>query len=195
MQEVRKAAPSNELFGNHDYHLPLPNETEYADDVDFLCLNEERMKNIIDNMSGIFKKCNLHLNKSKTEIIKIKRDEKPNEHWRKCKELGSLLGDPEDMAARKNLARISLNKLEAIWNRSGRIGLKRRMTLYRAFVKPVLLYRSETCALGKADKDGLDSFHRQQLRRVLNVKYPNVVANVEVYLQPEETNLQLEVVE
>ena len=137
LQEVRKAAPSNEVFGDHDYHLPLQNETEYADDVDFICLNEERKRFIIDNISGIFKKYNLHLNEGKTEIITIKRDEKPNEHWRKCKKLGSLLGDPENIAARKNLARISLNKLEAIWKRSGRIGLKQRMTLYQALVKPV----------------------------------------------------------
>ena len=69
------------------------------------------------------------------------------------------------------------------------------MTLYRALVNPVLLYNSETWALGKADKDGLDSFHRQQLRRVLNVKCPNDVANVELYRQTAETKLQLEVLE
>ena len=60
-------------------------------------------------------------------------------------------------------------------------------------MKPVLLYNASTWGLTKNDETGLDSFHRQQLRKVLNVKYPDRMKNDEVYKIAEETPISLQI--
>ena len=64
---------------------------------------------------------------------------------------------------------------------SSQISIPVRLKLYNCYVKPVLLYNSGTWGLTKSDLDGLDSFHRKQLRQVLNVIYPNIIKNKDLY--------------
>ena len=60
--------------------------------------------------------------------------------------------------------------MQDIWIRNQYVSQKTKIRLYKAIVKPVLLYNASTWGLTKSEEAGLDSFHRKQLRKILNVK-------------------------
>ncbi len=168
----------------------FPNELAYADDVDFVSTTQFRD---IDEVEQELAKVNLLVNKDKTEHTIIKRSD--NEHWRKIKKVGSLLGDKEDISRRKQLASAALCKLSAIWKRSENIKQHIRLNIYRALVKSILLYNSGTWALTKDEERKLDSFHRKQLRIVLGIRYPTIISNKSLYEKTKEIPLSLTVLE
>ena len=55
------------------------------------------------------------------------------------------------------------------------------MSLYRALVKSVLLYNCSTWALTKTEEEKLNAFHRKQLKKILNIKYPTKITNKSLY--------------
>ena len=68
---------------------------------------------------------------------------------------------------------------------SGKDQLKLDCTL----VKPVLLYNSLTWGLSKHDTVNLDSFHRQQLQKIIEKSYPNKISNKTLYERYHEESL------
>ena len=122
------------------------------------------------------------VNKDKTEYTNIKREKKKeDEHWRKVKKVGSLIGDEEDMERRKVLSTAAMNKMHAVWIRKDKITQKRKLHLYKTLVKPVLLYNCGTWGVTAAAEQRMDSFHRKQLKRVMNIKYPTIISNRKLY--------------
>ena len=115
------------------------------------------------------------------------------EKWRTVKKVGSLIGDSEDLSRRKQLSIASLNNLNKIWIRKDHIKQSLRIKLYKSLIKPILTYNSETWGLTKKEEQNLDSFHRKQLRNILNIKYPAHIGNSEVYKQAREEMLSLEI--
>ena len=176
-----------------DYHLP--DEMEYADDADFLTEHESRKTLLTNTVTETLETENLHVKESKTENTVIERQASRNvELWRHVKKLGSLLGDdPEDIANRKILAIIAMKDVNKIWVRNKKVQEKRRIKLYKSIVKSVMLYNSSTWALRKSDEKALDSFHQQQLRRVLNIKYPHRISCSKLYKRCNELSLSLEI--
>ena len=95
----------------------------------------------IKSVQSVLKKYNLLVNEEKTEYTDIKREQKKeDENWRKVKKVGSLLGDEEDMARRRTLAAAAMGKMDKIWIRQDKISNKRKINIYRALVKSILLY-------------------------------------------------------
>ena len=80
--------------------------------------------------------------------------------------MGSLIGDSEDVISRKQLAAASLTSMNKIWIRKSKISVNKMIQLYNSLVKPVLTYNSGTWGLTQAEKDSIDAFHRQQIRKV-----------------------------
>ncbi len=67
-------------------------------------------------------------------------------------------------------------KMKRLWLRNHKkVKMRIRLKLYNSLVKSILLYNSSTWGLTKKDEDQLDSFHRQQLRRVLHITYPHKI--------------------
>jgi hypothetical protein len=73
-----------------------------------------------------------------------------------------------------------MNELQAIWIRKDNIHLSKCIALHKQLVKP-LVYNCGTWAMRKADAELLESFHRQQLWRVLGIRWPNHISNKKVY--------------
>ena len=109
--------------------------------------------------------------------------------------MGSLLGSKEDIENRKHLSNLALNKLVTIWKRAGKTKLQTKLKLYNSLVKSILLYNSATWAMTKTEEQKLDSFHRRQLRRVLNIVYPTKISNKSLYRKCKETNLSIQILE
>ena len=125
----------------------------------------------------------------------MKRTNRDNETWRKVKKLGSLIGDKEDILQRKQLSIAAMRDLNKLWIRKNRIRSNIRLKLYRTIPKTVLTYNSATWGLGKTDEDGLDSFHRNQLRKVLHIKWPNIIRNRDLYNVTKEIPLSLTILQ
>ncbi len=84
-----------------------------------------------------------------------------------------------------------MNELQAIWIRKDNIHLSKRIALYKQFVKPCIVYNCGTWAMQKADAESLDAFHRQQLWRVLGIRWPNHISNKKVYRRTGEYLISL----
>ena len=162
----------------------LPTEVAYADDVDFISMVKYKD---VSQVQLVLKKYDLLVNNDKTEYTNIKREaKKEDETWRKVKKVGSLLGDEEDINRRKALSTAAMNKMLAIWIRTDKINQARRIKLYRALVRSILLYNCGTWAATKEVEQKLDAFHRKQLKRVLGIKYPTRISNKALYQKTGE---------
>ena len=136
---------------------------------------------VLNTICEVFPERNLQINADKIEHTILKRGKKKAEPWREVKRLGSLLGAKKDIAGRKQLFIAAMNNMEKVWIKNNDISKKRRLTLYRTLVKPVLLCNSATWGLKKQVATNLDSFHRQQLWRIIGESYPNKISNRTLY--------------
>lgn len=139
------------------------------------------------------------MNDTKTEktiLQRHKHDRKnktTNEPWRETVKLGSKLGDREDMKNRRDIATGSMNKMEAILKQHRTVSIKKRLQLYSALVKSVLMYNYGTWGMSKKDEKEMNSFHRRQLRKVLKVKYPTIMRNKAVYEQTKTKPISVDI--
>ena len=173
----------------------LPREMLYADDADFLTEDLHIKKIIEDKAAPILQKGNLNVNTTKTEHTILKRGNKRNEKWRKTKKLGSLLGDAEDISRRKQLSTVALNNMNKIWNNKKYTPRKRRIQLYGSLVKSILLYNCSTWGISKTTQKKINSFHRKQLRRVINVKWPHKISSKKLYEVTNTRPLSIDITE
>ena len=68
------------------------------------------------------------------------------------RKLGSLLGEAEYVARRKQLANVAFRKLWTVWFRRTHISLQLRLRVYASFVIPVLTYNMGTWGLTPGPK-------------------------------------------
>ena len=90
------------------------------------------------------------------------------------------------MIGEKKLATVVMNKMDKIWIRKDKISKKRKLNLYRALVKSILLYNCGTWGVTKAEENKLDAFHRKQLKRILGIKYPKKISDKNLYRETKE---------
>ncbi|GFR61849.1 endonuclease-reverse transcriptase [Elysia marginata] len=161
----------------------------YADDVDFVSTTDFVDVETIQKELEDFR---LNVDTNKTAYTLFQKD---GEDWKKVRKVGSLLGDTEDTERRKQLSNLALQKLSSIWIRNDKVKQVTRLNLYRAIVKSILLYSCGTWSLTKQEEHKLNTFHRSQLRTILNIKYPTVIKNKAVYQKTGETPISLTILE
>ena len=176
LRKLRDDLESSPIPTEIKYLKSIPEEAIYADDADFITNNPYRKEKLLSIVKESLLKQNLKVNEAKTEITVLKRGDRNTEMWRNVKKLGSLIGDSEDILRRKQLSIVASRKLNQIWIRNNKIKQEIRIKLYKTIVKPVLTYNSSTWGMSKSEEDALDSFHRKQLRLILNIKYPTVIS-------------------
>lgn len=156
---------------------------QYADDISWVSNAEHKIENIKNRIPDQLKQYNLHVNESKTEEYKIKRNGK--EDWRKCKYLGSLLDTKLDITRRKGLAMAAYNKLNHVF-KNKKITTKTKLRVFNTYIVSIFLYNSELWTLTKTLEGKIDCFQRSLLRRLLDIKWPKKVTNQDLYELTEE---------
>ena len=136
---------------------------------------------VVREVSKMSSSGNLQVNETKTDAITLKRSNNDTEGWQKIKKLESLLREKEDIKNRKRLINIALTKLEYIWLDRRNFFIQRRAKLYNMLAKSILLYNCSTWGMTIQDEQQLDSFHRKQLRRILNIRWPHKIRNKKLY--------------
>ena len=160
----------------------LPGEVIYADDTDFLSSSRTWLDSISPSMNEVLRECHLKVNEEKLEQTTLRREgDRLAEVWRKTRKLGSLLGNEQDVTSKKQLATVAFRSLSVVWCRRAFISEKLRLRLYQAFAVPVLTYNGGTWGLTVTLEQSLYSFHRQQLRSLLGISWPQKITNVSLY--------------
>ena len=93
-------------------------ELVYADDADLIFNTKKEAEETLDTIVDTLNEWNLKVNTSKTEYTTIS---KTAEEWTNTRKLGSLLGDSEDVAKRKNLAIAAFKSMTSIFIRRHKI--------------------------------------------------------------------------
>lgn len=182
LKEVRKTQPNPPLQPDRE----IPDEIAYADDVDFIGRDFANISIIQETL----KKHHLKVNPEKTEYTSISRHEND---WKKVKKVGSLIGDKEDVERRKQLSSVALNKLNNVWIKGNKLKTATKIHLYKALVKSILLYNCCTWALTNTEEEKLNAFHRKQLKKNLNIKFPEKIRNKSLYEKCEEKPLSIQI--
>ena len=130
------------------------------------------------NIAPILEEINLTINEKKTIQHTINRTHKND--WKKCKYLGTLLDTETDIEQRKNLTYIAFNKYRQILT-CRNLPLYLRIRLFDVYVASIFMYNSDLWTLTKSQEKKIDAFHRQLLRQLLNIHYPNIITNNDIY--------------
>ena len=170
----------------------IPREIGYADDVDFVDLEYID----IDAVQRTLHRYNLKFNIDKTEKKNII---KQNRGCLEINEEGWLADGWQRRRGEKKTAiercLIHVYKLKNIWIEKDKINDNIKIKLYKALVKSILTYNCGTWALAQTELNKLDAFHREQLRKVLNIYYPTKISNKTLYKKCNEKPISTHILE
>ena len=90
-----------------------------------------------------------------------------------------ILNSEKDFNIRKGMAWSACDKMDKLWNSS--LNRQIKIRLFRATIKPILLYRSETWTLSPRKQHRLDGCYTRLLRRVLNLSWKSHPSLKDIY--------------
>src|SRR6476469_8407517 len=97
-----------------------------------------------------------------------------------------MLDTDSDINKRKQLCMAMYNKYkDKLQNK--KLSLTIRMRIFNAFIRPVFMYNSELWTLTKKTENVIDTFHRNLLRKILNIHYPHIITNIDLLKRTNET--------
>ena len=153
-------------------------DQQYADDIGFISNNKNIKDKAMKNIAPILEERNLTINEKKAIQHTIKRTHKND--WKKCKYLGTLRDTETDIERRKNLTYIAFNKYRQTLTCKN-FSLYLRIRLFDIYVTSIFMHSSEHWTLTKSLEKKIDAFHRQLLRQLLSIHYPNNITNNDIY--------------
>ena len=117
----------------------MPQESEYADDVDFLDLDPMRLKFILAVATQVLPEWSLNINASKTEFADFYLADQcgedfEQEPWRTSILLGSQMCSSHDIKQRCILANVAFSNYRNVWLQGKTIALHRLVQVYEAMV-------------------------------------------------------------
>ena len=152
-------------------------DMQYADDISELNTDTRKIEHLKKNLPNTLKERDLSVNLTKTEEYTFTSK---NTKWKACKHLGSFIDTEKDIANRKGKAIESANSVEIFENK--KLSVATKMSAFDIYVGYVFLYNSELWTTTESLNKKIDSLHRRLLRKyVLNIKYPKIIKNEEVY--------------
>ena len=99
-------------------------------------------------------------------------------------------GGGDDIVNRIRKVRVSFMKLKQIWSLNV-YTLRSKLRLFNTLVKLVLLYKSETWKINEGDNRKLDNY--LCLRRILQIRWPYIVANRDILAKTKFKTISTEV--
>jgi len=97
-------------------------------------------------------------------------------------------GTMQDVAQRIQKANGAFVQLYPVW-RNNKISTRTKLRIFRSSVKALLLYGSETWKVTKIATSKLQVFVNRYLRRILNIHWPEVISNEELWRRAEEIEI------
>nr|KAG5708827.1 hypothetical protein BaRGS_031981 [Batillaria attramentaria] len=181
-------------------------DLDFADDIALLSHKQQDAQEKLNRVAEEAEKTGLKINISKTEVMRVnhKQHDPIQLHQEDIKEvdkfiyLGSVVskdgGTDEDIKSRTNKARHAFRTLRPIW-RSTALSLRNKIRIFNSNVKSVLLYGSETWRTTKTGSHRLQIFINRCLRNILNIRYPLVITNQDLWEQTRQVPIEQEIKE
>ena len=175
-----------------------------VDDISLLSHKHQDAQQKLSRVAEEAEKTGLHINIGKTEVMRLNnRQQAPVRlHQDDIKEvekfvyLGSVVskdgGTDEDIKCRINKARHAFNTLRPVWT-STSLSLHNKIRIFNTNVKSVLLYGAETWRATKTITHKLQTFSNRCLRNILNIRWPDVVSNKELWDRTKQTPMETEI--
>jgi len=101
-------------------------------------------------------------------------------------------GAMQDVAQRIQKANVAFVQLYPVW-RNNKISTRPKLRIVLSNVKAVLLYGSETWKVTKIITSKLQVFVNRCLRRILNIHWPEVISNEELWRRAEEIEISTQI--
>ena len=162
--------------GTLPQHLEI--NLEYVDDISVATTNHAEIENLTQQMPVILNPRDLIVNNTKTEEYTVRQN---TNEWKKCKLLRSYVDTKTDIKNRKGKLFNAANQLKEIFMHR-RLPYSTKVKAFNTYLTTIFLYNSELWTLTETMVKSFDAFQRKVLRiYVLNVKYPKVISNEEVY--------------
>nr|KAG5690574.1 hypothetical protein BaRGS_009236 [Batillaria attramentaria] len=179
-------------------------DLDFADDIALLSHKQQDAQEKLNRVAEEAEKTGLKINISKTEVMRVnhKQHDPIQLHQEDIKEvdkfvyLGSVVskdgGTDEDIKSRTNKARHAFRTLRPIW-RSTALSLRNKIRIFNSNVKSVLLYGSETWRTTKTNSHKLQTFINRCLRNILNIRYPLVITNQDLWERTRQIPIEQEI--
>nr|KAG5698609.1 hypothetical protein BaRGS_027120 [Batillaria attramentaria] len=179
-------------------------DLDFADDIALLSHKQQDAQEKLNRVAEEAEKTGLKINISKTEVMRVnhKQHDPIQLHQEDIKEvdkfiyLGSIVskdgGTDEDIKSRTNKARHAFRTLRPIW-RSTALSLRNKIRIFNSNVKSVLLYGSETWRTTKTGSHRLQTFINRCLRNILNIRYPLVITNQDLWERTRQVPIEQEI--
>nr|KAG5699556.1 hypothetical protein BaRGS_033752 [Batillaria attramentaria] len=179
-------------------------DLDFADDIALLSHKQQDAQEKLNRVAEEAEKTGLKINISKTEVMRVnhKQHDPIQLHQEDIKEvdkftyLGSVVskdgGTDEDIKSRTNKARHAFRTLRPIW-RSTALSLRNKIRIFNSNVKSVLLYGSETWRTTKTSSHKLQTFINRCLRNILNIRYPLVITNQDLWEGTRQVPIEQEI--
>ena len=151
---------------------------EYADDCSAGSTNSKLIDELEEQLPRDLADSGLGVNRDKTERFSISQN--CDATWKDTIVIGSKLDTQRDISRRKQLA-------SAAWSKYGNLLLNKTLPLllrvkyFDAYVSSIFLHQ---CGLWTITKDigkKVNSFQNNFLRRIVGIKYPQRISNVELH--------------
>jgi len=199
---------------NHNLMLQREVIFAYADDVNFATIDADMNRTELHDGQGVNQRIegcqcamcraneieitlqaemehfNMTMNRDKTEHHEFVPGETP-----KMTVLKSHINREKELNNRKAKASAAFNSMQRIWLKGLPISIETKVRLYNSCVKSRLLYNAGATTYTQIQLDKLDSFHRNHLRRLLGIQYPDHIGNREVYERTRTGPISAEIVE
>nr|KAG5699610.1 hypothetical protein BaRGS_000726 [Batillaria attramentaria] len=179
-------------------------DLDFADDIALLSHKQQDAQEKLNRVAEEAEKTGLKINISKTEVMRVnhKQHDPIQLHQEDIKEvdkfiyLGSAVskdgGTDEDIKSRTNKARHAFRTLRPIC-RSTALSLRNKIRIFNSNVKSVLLYGSETWRTTKTSSHKLQTFINRCLRNILNIRYPLVITNQDLWEGTRQVPIEQEI--
>ena len=95
----------------------------------------------------------------------------------------------------KELSNVAISNNKTAWKKKWKTKLKTTQRLYQSFVKSILLYSYGTWGLSRNDQKKPNSFHRQQLKRAISIKWSHRITSKILYQVTETEPLSIKIAE
>ena len=165
-------------------------DLDFADDLALLSHTHQQMQEKTTIISTHSACLGLTIHKGKSKILKVNNNNttpirlegEALEEVESSTYLGSVVdklgGTDADVKVRIGKARAAFHQLQKVWG-SSELPRNTKIRIFNSMVKPVLLYGAERTTVTTMKK--IQSFINTCLRRILRVRWPNTISNLELW--------------
>ena len=176
-------------------------DLDYADDLCLLTHRLTDMKVKGERLQETGGQVGLKINIQKTKEMRIgvRQQESLELHGEAIERvseftyLGSIISDTggtdEDITARIRKAQSTFSMLMPVWKEKC-IRLQTKLRIFNTNVKSALLYGSETWRSTKLLIKKLQTFINKCLRKILNIRWPEVISNEELWERTQQSRIE-----